>query len=461
MATPMTNLSVEALEQAARDHLWFHFSNLNAQATAPIRIISRGEGCYLEDVHGKRYLDALAGLFAVQIGYSHGAEIAEAATAQLTELAYHPIWGNAHPPAIELAAELASLAPEGFGRVFLTSGGSEAVETAWKFARQYATARGERRWKVISRRNAYHGTTMGALSINGIPGLRAPFEPLVPGVVHVWNTNRWVRPLDETEAQFTDFLLRDLEHAIQTAQPETVAMVIMEPVQNQGGSIVAPEGYWPGVRELCDRYGILLCADEVITSFGRVGAFFASERYDVRPDLITGAKGLSSGYAPIGMLIVSDRVAEPFVANPNVFTHGFTYGGHAASAAIALKNIEIMKREAVIENVVANEDAFLATLQQLYDLPIVGDIRGTGYFYAIELTKDRDSRTTIPMEERGPLFQGFLAPTLPERGLIARVEDRLAPLIQISPPLVAGQAEFDEITRIVGEVLEEAQSRLA
>jgi adenosylmethionine-8-amino-7-oxononanoate aminotransferase len=461
MATPVTRLSVEALEAAARDHLWFHFSNLSAYADAPVNFVARGDGCYVENLHGKRYLDALAGLFAVQIGYSHGAEIAEAATAQLTELPYYPVWGLAHPPAAELAAEVAGLAPEGFGRVFFTSGGSESVETAWKFARQYHTARGQRRWKVISRRNAYHGTTMGALSINGIPGLRAPFEPLVPGAVHVWNTNRWVRPVEETEEQFTRFLLADLEHAIQTASPETVAMVIMEPVQNQGGSLVAPAGYWAGVRELCDRYGVLLCADEVITGFGRLGAFFGSELYEIRPDLITCAKGLASGYAPIGALIVSDRVSEPFVANPNVFTHGFTYGGHPVSCAIALKNLEIMKREGVIENVVERQDAFRATLEQLYDLPIVGDVRGTGFFYAVELTRDRDTRTTIPMEQREQLFRGFLGPALYERGLLARVEDRLAPLVQISPPLVAGQAEFDEIVRILGEVLEEAQSRVS
>jgi adenosylmethionine-8-amino-7-oxononanoate aminotransferase len=457
-----TARSMAELQQAARDHLWFHFAKLPAEEGAPVPIIARGEGCYLEDLEGRRYLDGLAGLFAVQIGYSYGAEIGQAAAAQLAELPYYPVWGYAHPPAIELAAEVASLAPDGFGRVFFTSGGSEAVESAWKFARQYATARGERRWKVVSRRYAYHGTTMGALSINGIAGLRAPFEPLVPGAIHVWNTNRWVRPSDETEEEFTDFLLRDLEQAIITQTPESIAMVIMEPVQNQGGSFMAPRGYWAGVREICDRYGILLCADEVITAFGRLGAWFGADLYDIRPDIITCAKGLSSGYAPIGAVVLSDRVAAPFVDREGaVFTHGFTFGGHPVSAAIALKNLEIMQREAVIENVVANEDAFRRTLEQLYDLPIVGDIRGTGYFYALELTKDRDSRATIPMAERPALLTGFIGPRLAERGLIARVEERIAPIIQISPPLVAGQAEFDELVRILGEVLEEAQPRLA
>jgi adenosylmethionine-8-amino-7-oxononanoate aminotransferase len=458
---PVTNLSVEELQHAAHEHLWFHFTKLSGLTGAEVPIMARGDGCHLEDVNGKRYLDGLAGLFAVQIGYSHGAEIGDAAAAQLGELPYFPVWGYAHPPAVELAAELSSLAPEGFGRAFFVSGGSEAVESAWKFARQYYTARGERRWKAVSRRYAYHGTTMGALSLTGIPGLRTPFEPLVPGTIHVWNTNRYVRPPAETEAEFTAFLLQDLEQAIIASSPETVAMVIMEPVQNQGGSFVAPAGYWAGVREICDRYGILLCADEVITGFGRVGALFGSELYDIRPDMITCAKGLASGYAPIGAVLLADHVAEPFVKEGNVFTHGFTYGGHPVSCAIALKNLEILRRERVVENVVEHQDAFRATLEQLYDLPIVGDVRGTGYFYAVELTKDRDSRATIPMAERERLFRGFIAPTLFERGLVVRAEERIAPLIQISPPLVAGQAEFDEITRILGEVLEEAQAQLA
>jgi adenosylmethionine-8-amino-7-oxononanoate aminotransferase len=453
--------SVEQLQQQARDHLWFHFTRLSALRDQEVPIIARGEGCYLEDVHGKRYLDALAGLFAVQIGYSFGPEVGEAAAAQMRELPYYPVWGHAHPPAIELAAEIAALAPDDLGRLFFVSGGSEAVETAWKLARQYHTARGERRWKVIARRYAYHGTTMGALSINGIPGLRAPFEPLVPGAVHVSNTNRYHRPPHETEEEFTAFLLTELEEAIVQASPETVAMVIMEPVQNQGGSFLAPAGYWRGVRELCDRYGILLCADEVITAFGRVGAWFGSERYEIHPDLVTCAKGLASGYATIGAVVAGERVAAPFLEGANVFTHGFTYGGHPVACAVALKNLEILKRERLVEHVAEREDAFRATLEQLLELPLVGDVRGTGFFYAVELVKDKESRETFSMEERERLFRGYLAPTLFQRGLIARVEERILPLIQISPPLVAGQAEFDEITRILGEVLEQAPAHVA
>ena len=313
------------LRQLARDHLWLHFTRMGGYE---VPIIVRGDGCYLEDSNGKRYLDALAGLFAVQIGYSYGEEIGQAALEQMRELPFYTNWSYAHPRAIELAAEVASLAPGDLNRVFFVSGGSEAVESAWKLARQYHAARGERRWKVVSRRLAYHGTTMGALSINGIAALRAPFEPLVPDVIHVRNTNRYHRPPAESEADFTAFLLDELDSAIRQEDPETVALVILEPVQNAGGAFTPPAGYFAGVREICDRYGILLCADEVITGFGRLGDWFGSELYDIRPDLITCAKGLSSAYAAIGAVIATDAVAAPFLERGAAFTHGITFGGH-------------------------------------------------------------------------------------------------------------------------------------
>src|SRR6266568_295315 len=221
-------MSPEELQRAARDHLWLHFTRMGGYQDGEVPIIVRGDGCYLEDSKGKRYLDALAGLFSVNIGYGYGEEMGQAALDQMRELPFYTNWSYAHPRAIELAAEVASLTPGDLNRVFFVSGGSEAVESAWKLARQYHSARGERRWKAIARRTAYHGTTMGALSINGIPALRAPFEPLVPDVVHVRNTNRYHRPPEETEEEFTAFLLDDLDAAIQQAGPSTVAMVIME-----------------------------------------------------------------------------------------------------------------------------------------------------------------------------------------------------------------------------------------
>jgi adenosylmethionine-8-amino-7-oxononanoate aminotransferase len=475
VSIPTTAMSVEQLQQAARDHLWLHFTRMGGH-TPPI--IVRGEGCYLEDAEGKRYLDALAGLFAVQVGYSYGEEMGQAALEQMRELPFYTNWSYAHPRAIELAQEIAALAPGDLNRVFFVSGGSEAVESAWKLARQYHQACGERRWKAVSRRTAYHGTTMGALSINGIPELRTPFEPLVPDVVHVRNTNRYHRPAGETEAEFTAFLLEDLDSAIVQAGPSTVAMVIMEPVQNAGGSFTPPAGYWRGVREICDRYGILLCADEVITGFGRLGEWFGSELYDIRPDLVTCAKGLSSAYASIGAVIAADRVVEPFLgdgastsstpggvdaragAATSTFTHGITFGGHPVQCAIALKNLEIMKRERVVENVRDNGEDFRATLSQLLDLPIVGDLRGTGFFYALELVKDKETRETFTEEECETLLRGFLSPALFESGLICRADDRGDPVVQISPPLIATQKEFDEIAGILGEVLSEAWQRI-
>jgi adenosylmethionine-8-amino-7-oxononanoate aminotransferase len=477
------------LQRAAREHLWLHFTRMGAYADSEVPIIVRGDGCYLEDTNGKRYLDALAGLFSVNIGYGFGEEIGEAAAAQMRELPFYTNWSYAHPRAIELASEIASLTPGDLNRVFFVSGGSEAVEAAWKLARQYYAARGEqrfraalaptggdtptrvdearaaatatgRRWKAISRHVAYHGTTMGALSINGIPALRTPFEPLVPEVLHVRNTNRYHRPPEETEEQFTALLLGELEQTIEAAGPETIAMVIMEPVQNAGGAFTPPAGYWRGVRELCDRYEILLCADEVITGFGRLGAWFGSERYDIRPDLMTIAKGLSSSYAAIGAVVASDRVMEPFMEGASMYSHGITFGGHPVGCTVALKNIEIMKRERIVEHVAELQDTFRATLEQLLDLPIAGDLRGTGFFYALELVKDKETRETFDEEECETLLRGFLSPRMFERGLICRSDDRGDPVVQISPPLVAGQQEFDQIVSILGDVLGEAWTRV-
>ena len=490
MTTVSPGLSPAELQRAARDHLWLHFTRMGGYGDGELPIIVRGEGCYLEDANGKRYLDALAGLFAVQIGYSYGDEVGEAAAAQMRELPFYTNWSYAHPRAIELAAEVAKLAPGDLNRVFFVSGGSEAVESAWKLARQFYSARGEhratlaripshptepvvdfdaeqaarlgaeRRWKAISRHVAYHGTTMGALSINGIPALRTPFEPLVPDVLHVRNTNRYHRPPEETEEAFTRFLLDDLRHTIEATGPETVAMVIMEPVQNAGGAFTPPEGYWQGVRAICDEYEILLCADEVITGFGRLGTWFGSERYDIRPDLITCAKGLSSAYASIGAVIASDRVMEPFLQGERMYSHGITFGGHPVQAAIALKNLEIMRREKVVEHVAEEQGWVRDKLGELLELPIVGDLRGTGFFYALELVKDKETRRTFDAEECERLLRGFLTPRMFDAGLICRADDRGDPVIQISPPLVAGRAEFEELVGILGEVLTEAWARL-
>ncbi len=493
MTTTSPGLSPAELQEAARDHLWLHFTRMGGYEDSEVPIIVRGEGCYLEDTNGKRYLDALAGLFSVNIGYGYGEEIGQAALEQMRELPFYTNWSYAHPRAIELAETVAELAPGDLNRVFFVSGGSEAVESAWKLARQFYLARGEkalraivtpgaragaqepetmhdaivvggrpapRRYKAIARRIAYHGTTFGALSINGIPAIRAPFEPLVPEVQHVANTNRYHRPAEETEEEFTAYLLDDLEQTILAMGPDTVCLVHMEPVQNAGGSFAPPAGYWKGVREICDRYDILLSADEVITAFGRLGYWFGSERYDIRPDIVCCAKGLSSSYAAIGAVIATDRVMEPFLEDTSMYSHGITFGGHPVMCAIALKNIEIMKRDRIVEHVREEQDSVREMLAQLLDLPIVGDLRGTGFFYAIELVKDKEKRETFTDEECERLLRGFLTPRMFEAGLICRADDRGDPVIQISPPLVAGKAEFEELIGILGTVLEEAWQRI-
>ena len=480
----MTQTTVTDLQQLAKDHLWMHFTRMGGYDAADVPIIVRGEGCYLEDANGKRYLDALAGLFSVNIGYSYGEEIGQAALEQMRELPFYTNWSYAHPRAIELASEVASLAPGDLNRVFFVSGGSEAVESAWKLARQYYLVRGEkrlrtavaepetyhdaivaagrpqRRYKAIARHLAYHGTTLGALSINGIPAIRMPFEPLLPEVRHVRNTNRYHRPPEETEQDFTTFLLDDLEQTILAMGADTVCLVHMEPVQNAGGCFTPPAGYWQGVREICDRYDILLSADEVITGFGRLGYWFGSERYDMRPDIVTSAKGLSSSYGAIGAVIATDRVMEPFLDATSMYSHGITFGGHPVMCAIALKNIEIMKREEIVEHVRATESTFRAKLETLLDLEIVGDVRGTGFFYAIELVRDKETRATFSDEECETLLRGYLSPALFEAGLICRTDDRGDPVVQISPPLVATETEIDEIVGILGDVLAGAQRRI-
>ena len=479
-------LDATAYQQLAKDHLWMHFTRMGGYRDHDVPMIVRGDGCYLEDANGKRYLDALAGLFSVNIGYGFGEEIGQAALEQMRELPFYTNWTYAHPRAVELAAEVASLAPGGLNRVFFVSGGSEAVESAWKLARQYYLVRGDkrlrehvgsgperdhdaivanlrtptRRYKAITRQTAYHGTTLGALSLTGIPAIRVPFEPLLAEVRNVRNTNRYRRPDEETEEEFTADLLAELERTIEAMGPETVCLVHMEPVQNSGGSFVAPKGYWRGVRELCDRYDILLSADEVITGFGRIGAWFASERYDIRPDLITSAKGLSSSYGAIGAVILSDRVAEPFLSEGAMYSHGITFGGHPVQCAVALKNIEIMKREGIVDHVREHEDGFRAKLETLLDLEIVGDVRGAGFFYALELVKDSETKETFSADECEELLRGYLSQAFFDAGLICRSDDRGDPVVQISPPLVATEREMDEIVGILGEVLGEAQRRM-
>jgi adenosylmethionine-8-amino-7-oxononanoate aminotransferase len=448
------------LSDLAHRHLWMHFSRLGTyDADHPVRVMARGEGCHVFDTNGKRYLDALSGLFAVQIGHGRK-QLADAAARQAETLEYFPIWTYAHPPAIELAARLADLAPGDLNRVFFTTGGSEAVESALKLARAYFKAIGQgTRTKVISRLTTYHGTTMGALAITGIPALRTAFEPLMPGGVHVPNTNRYRHPLGDDEKAFMLAVTDAIEEAIVFQGPETVAAVYLEPVQNAGGCFVAPAGYFARVREICDKYGVLLVSDEVICAFGRLGHWFGAERYDYQPDIITCAKGITSGYAPLGAMIVRDFLAEPFLEGKASFAHGLTFAGHPVSCAVALANLDVFEQEHLLEHVREQEPEFRGRLDALRDLPIVGDVRGAGFFQALELVKDQATKESFTRAESEELLRGFLLPHFLDAGLIARADDRGEPVVQLSPPLISGPEEFDFIADTLRTVLTEAWTK--
>ena len=444
------------LQELAKRHLWMHFTRMSAYEQADVPIIVKGDGCYVYDEHGKRYLDGLSALFCVNVGHGR-ADIVQAGADQAKELGFFTNWSYAHPPAIELAARIASLAPGDLNRVFFTSGGSEAVESALKLSRQYHKITGKpNKTKVIAREIAYHGTSLGALSATGITDLRTPFEPLTPGGCHVPNTNTYRMPLHMTEADFAEAVAERIEFE----GPDTVGAVIMEPVQNAGGCFTPPEGYFQRVREICDEYDVLMISDEVICAWGRLGEWFGCQRYDYLPDMITTAKGLTSAYAPMGAVIVSDRVAEPFMTGTQSFTHGFTFGGHPVSAAIAMANLDVFEREGILENVRDNEATFRGMLESLRDLPIVGDVRGAGYFHAIELVKDRDTKETFDDDEAETLLRGYLSGELYRQGLICRADDRGDPVIQLSPPLIAGPEQFQEIESILRNVLTEAGNRM-
>ena len=455
-------LEDDALSDSARDHLWMHFTRHSTyQDGAAVPLIVRGEGAYIWDSKGRRYLDGLSGLFVVQAGHGRK-ELAEAAARQAGELAFFPLWSYAHPEAVQLAERLASLTPGDLNRVFFTTGGGEAVETAWKLAKQYFKVTGKpMKHKVISRAVAYHGTPQGALSITGIPDAKKYFEPLVPGAHKAANTNFYRAPEhgDDLEA-FGRWAADQIEIAIEMEGPDTVAAVFVEPVQNSGGCFPPPPGYFARLREICDRHDVLLVSDEVICAFGRLGTTFACEKFDYIPDIITCAKGLTSGYSPIGAMIASDRLMEPFLSGTQYFAHGYTFGGHPVSSAVAMANLDIFDREGLNQNVLDNEKSFRTTLEKLLDLPIVGDVRGDGYFYGIELVKDKATKETFDDDESERLLRGFLSGALFEAGLYCRADDRGDPVLQLAPPLICDTSHFEEIEHVLRDVLTRAWARL-
>jgi adenosylmethionine-8-amino-7-oxononanoate aminotransferase len=456
MATT-ARIDAEQLQELAQRHLWLHFSRMGGYGPgAEMPIITSGDGCYVTDVHGNRYLDALSSLFCTNIGHGRAA-VAQAGADQARELGFFTNWSYAHPRAIELAAKIAELAPGDLNRIFFTSGGSEAVESALKLARQYHKLRGNgTKYKVIARETAYHGTTMGCLTATGIASIRAPFEPLPSGGCHVPNTNTYRLPHGTDPADLVEAIARRIEFE----DPSTVSAIILEPVQNAGGCFVPPDGYFERVREIADTYDVVFISDEVICSWGRLGEWFGAQRYDYVPDIITTAKGLTSAYAPMGAVIASDRIFEPFAHDTSSFAHGITFGGHPVAAATALANIAVFEDEELLTHVRTHEPALRAMLEGLRDIPIVGDVRGAGYFQAIELVKDQATKTSFDDAESETLLRGYLSGELFRRGLICRADDRGDPVIMLAPPLIAGPEQFAEIEAVLRPVLQEASRRM-
>jgi adenosylmethionine-8-amino-7-oxononanoate aminotransferase len=443
--------AVELARLGAR-HLWLNFSPMSSYTFEnEVAVIVRGEREYVYDSRGKKYLDGVSSLLNTQVGHGRE-ELIRAVAAQHEKIGYFPLWGYAHEPAIRLAARLARLAPGDLNRVFFTTGGAEANETAWKLARQYYRLLGKSgKYKVISRDQAYHGTAMGALSITGIDPIKLPFEPLVPGGVRVMNTNHL--RLEKDPLTWGREAADDIEAALLREGPDTVAMVVLEPVQNAGGCLVPPRGYFEKVREICDLYDVLLVIDEVITSFGRLGYWFASEKYNIAPDIITCAKGMTSAYAPIGAMIASDRLMEPFREQQEIFLHGYTFSGHPVSCAVALANIDLLEGEGLLEHVRTTSERLRGRLESLFALDVVGDVRGDGFFFAIELVKHREGLERFSPQEALILLYEKVAPMMYERGLIARVEADPDPVIVVAPPLTSGDTEFDLIAAVLRDVL--------
>ncbi len=450
-----------ALHQTLSDNVWLHFFQMGHLASTNARptVLVRGEGSRVWDYDGKEYIDGLAGLFCVNAGYGRR-EIVEAISAQLMEIAYVSPFSFPSLPQIELAGKLATISPMGpKTRTFFTSGGSEAVETALKLAKAYQRKRGYTdRTKTISRRVAYHGTTMGALSVNGLTGIRNGFGPLVPGARHVPLPHRYRCDYCALANACINTCADEVERLIEFEGPETIAAIIMEPVQNSGGAIVPPPGYLQRVRQICDHYGIVFIADEVICGFGRVGAWFGSTALDVKPDIMTCAKGITSGYAPLGAVMVRPEIAEAFLGDEgDKFMHGLTFGGHPSSCAAALANLAIIEREDLNTRAQTMGEYLMRELQAAVgNHPHVGDIRGMGMFIAVELVHDRADHE--PLEE--PNLMGWLSDQFKRRGLICRADDRLDPVIQLAPPLNIPEEDIDEIVGIVADVLHALSRKL-
>ena len=428
----MNPVTFETLSPDAHKGEWLNWSKMADFQNQSPPVIVTGEGPYAIDKDGNRFLDGVSGLFTTQIGYSHGKEIGEAAAKQLEELCFYPNWAATHPSALALTERILGLAPDRMSRVLLTSGGSESVESALKLVRQHFLAKGQPlKRKIIARRGAYHGCTMGALSLTGIPLSRVPFEPLDPNVRHAANTHQRTCLYCHDKGGCTLTCADAIEQQILAEGPDTVAAVVVEPIQN-GGGLPPAEGYGARIREICDKYGVLLWCDEVITGFGRVGAWFATDRLGFNADICTFAKGITSGYAPCGGVVFTEAVGEPLINADAMYAHGFTFGGHPLACAVALANLDIMERLGVIDNVMANEEYYATAMADVAaSSDLVVESRGKGYYHSLELT---DNALTAPV-----------AGAARKHGVIVRPDVRVKPMVVTALPLICGPEQIDEL----------------
>ena len=405
------------------------------------RIITRAEGVYIYDSDGNKILDGMAGLWCVNLGYNRQ-ELIDAATAQMQELPYYNnFFQCTHPPAIELSELLSELSPGNFKQVFFTGSGSEANDTQVRLIRRYWDLMGHpEKMTIIARKNAYHGSTLAGASLGGMSAMHEQMVLPVPGIVHIEQPYQFELGANMSADAFGLQQARLLEEKILELGVDKVAAFIAEPVQGAGGVIIPPESYWPEIQRICDEYGILLVADEVITAFGRLGEWFGSSHFGIRPDLITFAKGVTSGYLPLGGSLVSDRVAEVIIAKGGEFAHGYTYSGHPATCAVALANLRIMQSEGIVERV-KNKAApyFNQRWASLAEHPIVGEARSLGLMGAIEIVKDKDSRERFHKD----LAAGTRCRDLcVNNGVVMRA---VGDTMIVSPPLIVENEHIDEL----------------
>ncbi len=449
------SVSPANLEQEALDHVWIHSQPwMEVAQKEGLRVFDRGEGSTIWDVRGRAYLDGISGLWVVNAGHGR-TEIAEAMGAQAARLGYVSSATFTTAPAARLAHMLADLTPGDLNRFYFCSGGSEAVETALKIAKQVQAMRGfPRRYKVIARRGSYHGMTMGAMSLTAIRN-EAYFGPFMYGVYHVPHPNRYRSDFGVEGEQAEIMAARYVEQEIENQGPETVACVIGEPISSAAGVHVPTPTYWKMLREICDKHGVLLICDEVINGFGRTGKMFATEHYGIVPDIMTMAKGITSGYAPLAAAVVRDSIFDTFKEKGGIaMGHLLTFGGHPVSAAAAIKNLEIFEEEGLVGQAAEKGEYLRTRLEELRSHPTIGDVRGVGLLCAVELVKSKEKKEGF--EKEAP-FTKRLAQLIMDAGLITRVWN----VVHFAPPLVATREEIDRMVSIVDEALTTAEDEFA